>query len=642
MAQRVGADSLSQRAGLAGRLGSLEVLGRRQRGSRLALVIKYLSQPHAGDEVTVGDDVAEVRFGRGMDADVGFPAELDVVARDHFRLRRELGRYRFVISRDHPVFSRGRALMDGEELDQVTEVQLSGPTGPRLRIERVTETHADMPKTRVLRKGRDIGDVAEGTLASRRRLGRGLIAVTVLIAAIAGGYFLIRQDIDAIKAEIPSLAQQLDGTNAAAGERINAASIIAKNKESIYYVQMQMPTGSVLGTGTASVVLMPDGTKALATNAHVAEMFLQAKNNPANAGMKVVVVQPKGPDYPQLDVVGVKIHPAWGPSNAAIERIMRKVVANAAQDVKPMLGYDVALMFVSDPSKLGEPLTYASRETIKALKTGDPLLLIGYAGEGLRGTDTKRPEPTSQTGIVTSMTTFYLYKGSDDEDLLVQHSVPAAGGASGSPMFNDKGEVVALINAVNVADIAKSGARMTSAALVNYAQRADMLLDLISGEAQAKMPVYLKQMADAEARLSRTPDQILQDLTAMLGEAAGDQTAVKELGSFEAVIDQKLPDTPHGLYVGRLLQLEPQAMYLIVAMSDDQRPIAMLGLDQNQKIVMNGPNSAFVTYLMFDNQQAKLAQLLYATVDVSSVGEAAVKPGKVTIHIYQADPKGGS
>ena len=607
----------------------------------MALVIKYMSEPYAGTEVTVADEVDDIRFGRALDADVAFPAELDIVSRDHFRLRKELGGYKFVISREHPVYSRGRALLDGEELGTVTEIQLSGPTGPRLRIERVSEGHSNFPKTQVLKGGQDIGDFAQSTVRGRRRLAGWLGAVTVLVAAVAAGYFLLRQDVSALQAEIPSITQQMARVNEIAAGRVNAASIIAMSKESVYHVQLQLPTGTVIGTGTASVVAMPDGTKALATNAHVAEMFLQARSDPAMAGMRVVVVQPRGPDYPQIEVTGVKLHPAWGPSNEANERIIRKVLAKAAQDVKPMLGYDVALMFVADPSQLAEPLKYASMEKIRALKTGDPLVLVGYAGEGLRGTDARRPEPTSQAGIVTSMTTFYLYKAGDEEDLLVQHSVPAAGGASGSPMFNADGEVVALINAVNVADMASDGARMTSAALVNYGQRADMLLDLISGEADAKMPVYLKQMADAEARLTKSADQIVQDLVGILGLGAGNQKGVSEVAAFDAQMNQKLPDAPNGLYMARKISLDPRFAYLIVAISDDQRPIAMLGLDQTQKPVITGPNSSYVSYLLFDNRNERLADILFVAVDISSLGSAPVPPGNVKIRVYQADPAGG-
>lgn len=608
----------------------------------MALVIKYLSQPAAGKEITIPDDVAEVRFGRAMEAEIGFPAELDIVSRDHFRLRKELGSYKFVISRDHPVYSGGRALLDGEELDKVSEVQLSGPTGPRLRIERMSEAQSNIPKTRVLTGGQDIGDFAESTAKGRRRLARGLGLVTLLVAAVAAGYFLLRSDINAIQAEIPSISQQLANANAAAAGKINAASIIASAKESIYEVQLQTPTGTMIGNGTASVILLPDGTKALATNAHVAELYEQVLHDPAKKGMKLVVVQPKAPDYPQLLVTGAKIHPAWGPFNQAIDRILRKVVAKAAQDVKPILGYDVALLFVEDPTKLGEPLKYASIEKIKALRTGDPLLQIGYAAEGLRGTDAKRPEPTSQAGIVTAMTTFYLYKSNDDDDVLVQHSVPAAGGASGSPMFNADGEVVALLNAVNVADVARDGARMTSAALVNYAQRADLLLDLVNGQADAKMPTYLKQMVEAEDRLTKTPEQIEQDLVNVLGLQGGSQKGVKQIASFEVEVNQKLPDAPNGLYVGRVLKLDPKFSYLFLAISEDKRPIAMIGLDGTQKPVVGGPDTSYVSFLLFSNTELKLPQLLYAVLDVSSMGPEAVQPGKVKIVVYQCDPSGGA
>jgi hypothetical protein len=60
----------------------------------------------------------------------------------------------------------------------------------------------------------------------------------------------------------------------------------------------------------------------------------------------------------------------------------------------------------------------------------------------------------------------------------------SAGGASGSPIFNSRGEVVAILSAGNIIGQVSVNAgkinviRAPSAAMVNYAQRVDILADI--------------------------------------------------------------------------------------------------------------------------------------------------------------------
>ncbi len=609
----------------------------------MALVIKYVSQPYAGREIVIPDEQDEVKFGRATSADVGFPMELDIVSRDHFRLRREVGTFKFVVSRELPVFVRGRPVLDGEELDAITEIQLSGPGGPRLRIEQVGEAGSNLARTQVLKRGQDIGDVAADAKSGGRRLAAWLGVVALAALAAAGGYFMLGRDIAGVRAEIPSIADQLAKTSAAAAGRIDMAAIVAKNKESVYQVQLRLPSGLVTSTGTASVVQLPDGSKALATNAHVAEMAIKAARDPAMAGMKVFVVQPKGPEYPALEVVRAEMHPAYEMHDAWTMKMTALSAARANQRIEPINGYDVGLLFVAEPEKLATPLTYASRDRMKALRTGDPLLLVGYPAEGLRGTDKARPEPTSQTGIVTSMTTFYLYRGSDEDDQLIQHSVPATGGASGSPMFNAKGEVVGFLNAGNIADVSSTGARMPSAALVNYAMRADLLLDMLDGSAAGKLDLYRQQMAEAEKRYAKSPEDYIADITTLFAAGvAGDAKAATEVSDIEIAMDQALPGTQGGRYGARELTLEPGMVYLVVAMSADGRPITVALLDAAQKIVGAGPNYAYVSHAVLNNAEAKLPKVLWAVIDIASAaGQGAPAAGKVRVRVYKAPIRQG-
>lgn len=64
----------------------------------------------------------------------------------------------------------------------------------------------------------------------------------------------------------------------------------------------------------------------------------------------------------------------------------------------------------------------------------------------------------------------------------MQHNLGATGGASGSPIFNAKGEIVAILNAGNIIGSVsfESGnvVRAPSSVMVNFAQRVDLLRDI--------------------------------------------------------------------------------------------------------------------------------------------------------------------
>ena len=595
----------------------------------LGLLIRYVSAPDAGREIEVDAATTEVTFGRNMDAVVGFPAELDIVGRDHFRLRREVGAWKFVISKQRPVFVDGRPLIDGEELDGPVEIQLSGPGGPRLRIEPRDPAAGNMLPTRVLAQGEDIGDVALSARRGGRRLSAWLAGVSALLALVAAGYFLLRQDVATVVERFPTLEEQVASAAASAASRLDSGAILARVRPSVYLVAIRTPTGTLRGMGTASVVRLPDGTKALATNGHISEPVREILAK-GGASVDVVAVQPLGPDYPKLRVVRAVTHPAYLEFEKWALRLGALRLESRVRDVKVIpIGYDVGLLYVAEPDRLGEPLELASREEMEALDSGAPLAMTGYPMQELSGTDIERPEPNAHVGIVTAVTTFYLFRGAAADNLLIQHSLPTAGGASGSPIFNAKGLVVGYHNATN----APRG--FPTSSMINYGQRADMLLDLMSGAADAKMPEYRRQWAAVEDKLTKSdPDAILNDL---INEFIQDVGAVaREIRREPLEMSAPTADGPHARVGLARLQPEAGAAYLIFAYSDDRRPILLNAFGPGQTWISGGAGGYFISSLRIDNRNGDLGAVTIGALDQSSLGDSAVPVGKVTLAIWKA------
>ncbi len=610
----------------------------------MGLVIKFLGQPYPGREITVDDAKDEVKFGRGIDCDVGFPEDMAIVSRDHFALKKELGGYKFVINREKPVFLNGRPIYDDQDLPKSAELQLSGPTGPKLRVERTEGGPSNQIKTEILKPQKDLVEVVRQTKSSGNRTLGLLAGVAALVAALGvGGYLItqnLREDLIKVSAELPVLKAE---TAALAGQApANLATIIEKNKNSVYLVSIQLPSGTRMGGGTASVVLLPDGTKALATNSHVADILKDIEGNPALAGATLVAVQPKGPEYQALRVTKILKHPGYDALGKWQEDYFVKARTFSATQIEFVPGFDVALLYVEDQTQLGEPLTYASREDLVGLKAGQQIVMIGYPSEQLNGTDLARPEPTSQTGIITSLTTFFLSQRDAKDDVLIQHSVPATGGASGSPMFNTKGEVVAFLNAGNIIlyQTPDGGTmRQPSAALVNYAQRADLLLDVAEGKADGNMPNIMEQMAEADTELTKTPEVFIKDLVAYFGQELGDQNKVVKVAETEAVMDQPVAWLNGRRGAGFEVEITEPGIYVFAGSSLDRRIVqtSVYEVMPDGSVTRLNDGVGLTPHSFVVNARETKGKIFVLVADMSAADPAAdtSAPGKVKIWVYR-------
>jgi hypothetical protein len=172
------------------------------------------------------------------------------------------------------------------------------------------------------------------------------------------------------------------------------------------------------------------------------------------------------------------------------------------------LSYDVATLRVAAPANLSPILGIADRAELARVASGFPLAAAGYPLENIQGNEVQAlaPTPTLSVGIVTSMTDMFYVPSDPDRQTLIHHNLPLAGGSSGSPMIGPSGKIVGFANAGNMFSVPKevvSSGRIPSASLVNYGQRADLLLDMLAGTAQGKVDAdqaYWTKMTEAFKR----------------------------------------------------------------------------------------------------------------------------------------------
>lgn len=206
--------------------------------------------------------------------------------------------------------------------------------------------------------------------------------------------------------------------------------------------------------------------KVFATNSHVSK---PVRDVLANGGSAYVVIN-RSPDK-KLKIVQAVVHPKYEKRELNFEGKEHAVPA-----------YDVGLLYVDEAAP--KHFLVARRPELERLDSGYRIGFLGFPMEGMAGggVEIRSPVATMQSGIVTSVTDYWLAAASYEKRLLVQHNLGATGGASGSPIFNASGEIVAILNAGNIIGSVsfETGqvARAPSGVMVNFAQRVDLLRDI--------------------------------------------------------------------------------------------------------------------------------------------------------------------
>ncbi len=153
---------------------------------------------------------------------------------------------------------------------------------------------------------------------------------------------------------------------------------------------------------------------------------------------------------------------------------------------------DVAVLTIKETS----PVYFKIADTrrLYALKSGEPVAFLGFPSENLNKDNLNLDSPVAsmQSGIIVAVSDFSMKDAGADGNYLIRHNLPATGGASGSPIFNRDGEVVALLYAGNVVgQLQPNGkvGRAPSAAQINFGVRSDLLSGM--GEA-VTIQMFLK------------------------------------------------------------------------------------------------------------------------------------------------------
>ncbi len=393
--------------------------------------IRIRFQDDSGKELTFDDVVEKLVIGRDpAHCQIVFPADDTRVGRQHCLLEHVAGRYRVRVNQEDVVLRDGQRLFDGEELPLDRECKLRfGTAGPVLVV------RTWLPGVPTDLSGQDLQmSVPEQVRKTARSVRRSRIAAMIALFGLL-----------VLAAAVILTARSQNKRIIAASAEPRLTNALNRSVPSVYLVLVQDSNKFLTREGTAWVV---DQTKGLlATNAHVAEKFdelAKAKN-----GSRLVVHASGGGDQ-LLAIDHVQIHPgyeAWQKVWSEFEPV-EQTSAQSADLVRPSAAAcDIALMHVENSQSLGPALTLADPDVVTNLKPGEPVGYVGYPMEGLSlgGATLDDPTPIIEVGYIERLTDYFgIHDGPSVERLLVAHSAPTAGGASGSPILNSRGQVIAV------------------------------------------------------------------------------------------------------------------------------------------------------------------------------------------------------
>lgn len=403
----------------------------------LKIVVDHLSGSRRGERQEL-DPAERIRFGRHPGNDVAFDTHRDLDASAwHAELRREKDGWALVdVGSSNGTFVGGRKVSRHViRPSQECEVEF-GNGGPRIRVYVGDPNGVVVPET-ILSKnaipafkvpppgGETVRQTLWGRMVqpvlhpqTKKFVVIQICLAVATVAIVATAFFVIlgvfkkQNDAQAepqlTAAEIARINEEQQKKLAEMLAQEPGARVAKEANRAVFLIAFTDVSGEERPLCTGFAV----GGEALATNAHCVDQIDEKQRG----GGDVFAVRNREPGK-RYAVKGKKRHPKYrGP-----------------------LSPDVGLVRLD--AEVGDRVKLAPRDALHALQKGTRMYIYGFPG---RVANPAKPDASVGDGMIGRVTTFAGDPDDAANAFLVQHSAETSPGASGSPIFDAKGQVIAI------------------------------------------------------------------------------------------------------------------------------------------------------------------------------------------------------
>ncbi len=616
-------------------------------------IIRHGDGPLAGQQHYFPDGVETISFGRPPErTDVSYPGDYTKIGRLHFSLKRtKQGDYCVELTPKHYVEIDGVEADNGVLAHSGSKFKLGGDDGPSftLVIEKPQLAGQVTEENKVQTPVRKELHQTSKDLAGAKRVGAYALGSLAALLLALGGWDYYRdiqhqQDIARLATDLSAAGDRVSAN--AAGEIQSAAS---KALNAVYLVARKEGANE---TGQATAWAFESDR--LATNAHVTEAIKGHEK-------EFVLITPNGE---RIAIERVESHPGYL-AFKAYKATQGRMSGDSFKPLDVINEYDVGIIYPAGPlppdPATGAPVTLdlATEDEIAALEPTEAVAMVGFPIEGLAATMVVTEAPsTVQFGYISRLTDVFMCKADPDHRLLIQHSVPVTGGVSGSPLIDKSGKVIGIVNGGNTASVLRTAAkdkdpdqaktdqaaqpetfRIPNAALINFAQRIDLLDELRTGAAAQELAADEEYWDQAAKKFVNYFASATNDFVALAAERYGVSGAKgEEIGT--GTLTPRKPGATSFVSASHHYVLEPGRVYGFIAEGKSGVPV---GLNVKKE------GSAEFLRDAKDPRQAsvpELAPTAWVTVDETTpvdidVWSLTAQPADYVLRVYDWDSQAG-
>ena len=494
----------------------------------MPLTVKFLDGAREGEELLFEDDVEMIVFGRDeASCQVFFGEEAAGVAQEHCALMNMGGQYTLYVNEGNTCLVNGEEAAAEHELLSLeisAEMQL-GEGGPRLvmgtAILAAGKARKEADKEEEGSEGE--GDEQDGARAPTARASRGPWIVTAAALAIAVALLVALLVVAGREPEVAETPPPPPPPPPPPIEQPKAdpyADLLVKSRQTrasrdplhaIDSTETEFADAFKAARSVYLVVERVGGAERARGTAWVAApgVLVTSAGAVAAAGQRELFVRSSGRKPATLAVTAIRNHPGYG----ALRNMARSYVPvfdegdGKAKGLAPGRPCDVALLVVSDEDaeKLEEPLTPATR----GARVGERVCAIGFASSAKRVVVVSRPQASFDVGSVLGLVDGFGEQADAATADLVRHALPAFAGAAGSPVLDNRGEVIAILS-----DGVDDDRR--------FAVPVSAVWELVEGRADEAQDARTNRWRDAmqahESRPAVLREEVLADWERELGE----------------------------------------------------------------------------------------------------------------------------